>query len=65
MKNRTDMHKKIMERTAKKLDADAAKYAKKASAATGIKKKHEKVEEKEAKSAAKDLKKRAKKAHEY
>jgi len=54
-----------MKKTATALAKDAANYAKKAKAATGIKKKHELIEEREAKSAAKDMKKRAKKAHEY
>lgn len=59
------MHKKIMKKAAKKLDADAKHYAKEAAHAKGAKKKHELVEKREAASAAKDLKKRARKAHEY
>ena len=59
------MHKKIMDKAAKALSKDAAKYKSREKHETGIKKKHDKVEEKEASSAAKDMKKRSKKAHEY
>jgi hypothetical protein len=59
------MHKKIMEKAAKKLVKDAAHYKKEASRSMGTKKKHELIEKKEAMSAAKDLKKRSKMAHEY
>jgi hypothetical protein len=59
------MHKKIMEKAAKSLTKDAAKYKEEAKHAKGKHKKEEMVERKEALSAAKDLKKRAKKAHEY
>lgn len=54
-----------MEKAAKALKKDAAKYHKEAAHAKGTKKKHEKIEEKEARGAAKELKKRAQKAHEY
>lgn len=59
------MHKKIMKTAAKKLEKDAAHYAKEAKHAKGKKKAHEKVEEKEAKRGASVMKKMAKKAHEY
>jgi hypothetical protein len=59
------MHKKIMEKCSKKLEADAKHYAKEEKSSHGKKKKHEMVEKKEAMSAAKDMKKRAKSAHEY
>lgn len=60
------VHKKIMTKTAKKLEADAKHYAKEAHhAKSKTKKKHEMMEEREARSAAKDLKKRAARAHEY
>lgn len=63
------MHKKIMAKTAKKLDKDAAHYKHEEHEAkkhhNKIKAKHEHVEMKEAKSASKDLKKRVKSSHEY
>lgn len=59
------MHKKILEKTAKKLSADAKHYHKEAAHAKGKKKKHDKVEEKEAKKASKITNRLAKKAHEY
>ena len=59
------MHKKIMEKAAKKLKKDASKYKKEAAHEKNPgKKKHEKMEQKEAMSAATSLKKMAAKAHE-
>ena len=59
------MHKAIMKKAAKKLEADAKHYAKEAKTAKGSKKKHELIEKKEAKKGASVMKKMAKKAHEY